>query len=211
MLFVMSQFAFFKDVYLVVGVQPWSVNTEQIFMKAKSQNPDYLYVNDADVAPPNDAILTLMRDELDIVVSPVWMYTPTSNCLHLNVSRNGTSEILRMPGKYGVEPIRAASMCSMLISRHVLDAFEKAGEMYTVWSPLIDEGLRSVSPDVVFCEKAQALGFKIYVNWDIKDTVHHKYVDISESTVNEIAIGALHEKRVGHGERAELKDGSDKS
>lgn len=117
--------------------------------------------------------------DLDICASPVWMYDPSTNDLHLNAIRTQGTREYRL-GK-GIEKVFNTSFGSVLIRRRVLDAFVMAKEKFTEPSPLISEfqGHELFPPDSVFFAKAAKLGFPVHIDWTCPFATHHKYAQFN--------------------------------
>ena len=61
---------------------------EALFHKVMEDIPDYFFIVDTDVVPPEGAIEEAIKANKDVVVAPVWMYNDFSNEIHFKIHYN---------------------------------------------------------------------------------------------------------------------------
>ena len=178
-LYILNQREIFGNLKLFVGVYLWGTPIEKLLTDCLSVQWDFLHLMDSDVFPDNGTTKALISNDLDICASPVWMYDPSTNDLHLNAIRTQGTREYRL-GK-GIEKVFNTSFGSVLIRRRVLDAFVMAKEKFTEPSPLISEfqGYELFPPDSVFFAKAAKLGFPVHIDWTCPFATHHKYAQFN--------------------------------
>lgn len=192
-LYVIAQTFIFKRISLAFSVSTWTVATKKLFDHFLNTKAEFLQLIDSDVCPPEETTAKLASHDADIVTAPVWMYEPNNNNIHLNVTKDIDHDVrMYEAGDGGLEEIENASFSAMLIRRNVLQGFVDAGESYAEWSPLIGDHIKPHTHDLVFCQKARALGFKLYVDWDIKPATHHKHVEVCDETLEQYLINREH-------------------
>ena len=188
-LYVIAQTFVFKRISLAFSVSTWTVATDDLFNHFLKTGAEFLQLIDADVCPPDTTTASLVARDVDIVTAPVWMYEPQNNNIHLNVARDIDHDVrLYKPADGGLEEIENASFSAMLIRRNVIQSFVDAGESFSKWSPIVGDHIKPHTHDLVFCQKARALGHKLYVDWDIKPATHHKHVAVCEETLEQYLI-----------------------
>lgn len=145
---------------------------------------EYLMIIDSDVSPVNGVISKLIEADKDIVTAPVWMYDPFTNDIHLNVhlTLNKSDRVYTL-GK-GLQRIYYSSFSCILIKRKVIEEFVTRGEPFVFSNTVKSEGDKLFS-DNIFFDKARSFGFKAFVNWDVKGTVHHRSVDLSSAVLEQ--------------------------
>jgi len=181
------------DCQLVFGVCSFSAEMaqRQIVNQLPFREFDYVLFMDADVAPPNDALDKLIASGKDIVSVPTWHYDPKNKDMHLNANTGEKAQPGKLPRGYtmkksGTEEVFSTSFACILISKRVFDVFRDMGEELFQWSPLIESQWQNTPPDNIFYTKCQKLGFKIYVNWDIKGCSHNRNVSMEDETIRNI-------------------------
>jgi hypothetical protein len=158
-----------------------AIAQSRIFYAAAKKELDYLIFIDSDVTPPKGALGRLLELDKDVITIPVFHYDTVKNHLHLNVC---LKENYRLTGfGKGIEEIEQTSFAFMLVSGRVLKKFKELRESFVEWSSLISEEYKDKPSDNIFCAKVRKLGFKMYVNWDIRGSVHHTTVNLSEELV----------------------------
>lgn len=155
-----------------------SIAQEQVFQEAEKKNVDYLLMIDSDVMPPMDAIDKLLSCNKDMIVAPIWHYSAYHGILHLNVTRKLGDHLFHSK-ESGIEEMEAASFGCFLISKRVLKEFVGRREMFVTWSSLLPRELFGSSSDTVLFKKAEKMGFKLYVCWDVKGCEHFTKVHLS--------------------------------
>jgi hypothetical protein len=140
---------------------------------------------DTDIIPQGNALDVMLAKEKDIVCAPIWHYDDISKEIHINVHYKDDPHRRHFIREGGIEEIDASSLGLVLMTKKVFEAFDNAKESPVVASPLI-EGYktRGEHNDNVFFAKAHKLGFKTYVDWDVKDTLHMKKIDLCSGVLN---------------------------
>ncbi len=165
-----------------------SIAQEYLFNSLTKTDADYHLLIDSDVCPPEDSLDKLLNCKEDIITAPVWHYDPNTKDIHLNVHYE-TKENLELIRVYkekesGIEPIISASFACLLLSRRTLQVFRERKESPVRCSSLIEEKYRNCpDTDNIFFRKCLKLGLQPYVCWDVKNTVHHRYVDLCTKVV----------------------------
>lgn len=163
-----------------------------IFKEALKRNVDYLLMIDSDVVIPHDAIEKLIAANKDMVTAPIWHYYPALGIFHLNVTKELNKFIFHSKAS-GLEEITAASFGCVLIAKRVLKEFERRSESFVKWSPFLAKDLAEVSSDTIFYKKAQKMGFKLFVDWDVKGCEHYTKVHLSDRVLANF-IGSISEE-----------------
>ena len=175
-----------------IAIQPapfsaiWGQN--KLCEYAIKKDPDYLMLLDSDISPVPGCLEKMIADDKDIITAPIWFFDINHFDIHLNVSLNGSLAVddrLRTR-RQGLERIESASFGALLIKQAVLRKFRDAKESLIDWSPLIDPFYQDTFGDSIFFAKAKALGFEAYVDWDIKDIIHSRIVELCDETINNI-------------------------
>lgn len=145
---------------------------------------DWVLFCDADVAPPMDAIEKMVACNVDIVGAPVWMAYETD--IHMNVHYGHTPGRIYTTHPTGLEEVEHASFACLLVSRKVFEAFKAKNETLLLWSPMVSPTNTGGVPDSFFSHKARLLGFKIFVCWDVKGSIHHRPIRLSDETIRHV-------------------------
>ena len=159
-----------------------------IFEQLVAQPYDYLFLVDSDLHPPDDIIDKLISHDKDIIKAPVWHYDPISLEIHADITKK--EDMIR---RYncptgGVEKIFTSSFSCLMIKRRVLERFIQKGETFTLWSPLIHPQFKASQSDSIFFAKTRAFGFDAWVDWSLRDVVHHKIVDLGGPVLDKYFI-----------------------
>lgn len=160
-----------------------------IFEAALKRNVDYLLMIDSDVVIPHDALEKLIAADKDMVTAPIWHYYPALGIFHLNVTKE-LNKFIFQSKESGLEEITAASFGCVLIKKSVLKEFERRKESFVKWSSLLGDDLATVSSDTIFYKKAQKMGFKLFVSWDVKGCEHYTKVHLSDRVLGNF-IGSI--------------------
>ena len=164
-----------------------------IFKKTVEYDYDYLFMIDSDICPPDDIIDRLIEHDKDIIKAPVWHYDPASLEIHLDVTKQGDIIRRHMCATVGVERILTSSFSCLLVKKCVLRRFVETGEDFTIWSPLIKDFYKDLQSDTIFYAKTKALGFETWVDWGIRDIVHHRIVELGSPTLDKYMVNRLAE------------------
>jgi hypothetical protein len=183
-----------EQIQVYIQPSPYSAayGQENLFKETAKNNSTHLLVIDADVEPPRGCVEKLYAHNKDVVVAPIWFHDHINRDTHLNISYTGGIDLdarVRTPKESGLEEIKAAAFGVMMVSRRVIDEFMRRGESFTEWSQLIDPVYKKAFSDNVFFAKLRAFGFKAYVDWDCKGSVHHTNVPLCDETINKIKNG----------------------
>lgn len=137
---------------------------------------DYLFAVDSDIILPNDTLTKMLALDLDVVSGLYIQRKPGQHILELY--RNGRNvPIADIQGR-GVVPIDGCGFGGVLIKSEVFRKMEYPHFFYT--SALDHKD--TISEDVYFCDKARALGFKIWAD----TSIHFGHVGSSTFEVAEV-------------------------
>ena len=174
---------------ICVGVCNFSAEAAQRLMFQKLYTVpdwDYCLFVDSDIGPPAKAIDKLIEADKDIIGIPVWHCVLDD--VHLNVHYDEKLRLVHKE-KEGIEEVFFISFAFLLIKRGVFDELRKVDTVENPldWSPMIDERWKqSPGQDHVLAAKFRKLGFKSYINWDIKGTIHYKTVPLCGKLIENI-------------------------
>lgn len=181
--FLLQQSAIFKsDFNFYLRPNDNQPAWESLFLDASKTDIEYVMCVDSDVEPHPETPMRLIGrikayDNIDIITAPVWMYHPGSADIHLNIHfEEDLNDRVRVPRSGDVEEIVSTSFSACLFRRELLDSFITRGEAFIRPSELVPRLYRGHPSDVVFFQKARAMGHKIWVDWDCEPGAHHKYV-----------------------------------
>ena len=128
--------------------------------KRMLENPeaDYLWFVDSDIIVDKYTLNILVVDDVDIVSAVYPHKDDTSNSI---VGFGMGYEALEKGKRADLEQVSRVGMGCCLIKRKVI---EKVIEEYnSCFNPMSNLG-----EDFSFCERARSLGFKIYIDWNMK-------------------------------------------
>lgn len=211
LLYLLQQKDAFKHMGAVLVAKMLAAPAELMFTMMLQAPGEYYHVLDSDVAPATHTTLQLLAHNMDIVVSPLYMYDGCSNSLHLNVHYTDDcfrEQTPKLPEE-GLERIFSSSFGSLLIKRRVLEMFKQSGESFTGWSSIIDEKFKDAPQDITFFAKARALGFDAYIDWSCEVGTHHKYVELNPAVVETYTAQRLFDLKYGPEEKRKLLGTSD--
>lgn len=176
------------DLKVMLCMSPYSAaeGQEKLFVDALNNGSDYLFIMDSDVCPPIGCIEHMISDDKDVVIAPVWSYDSGQFDIHLMVCKEPTLKIRTYKMGVGIEEICGGGFGSVLIKRHVLQEFANRREPFMMRSNLLGIEQFDLMPDNIFFSKCRKLGFKIWVDWDIKPTYHYRYVELCDNTIDNI-------------------------
>ncbi len=191
--FLLNQLNVFKNLSVMAVAKLWGPGSEQLF-KAMAEGPfDYLLFLDSDVAPRDDTLVRMILRDKDIVSCPVWMCDMGAKPhIHLNLHYGPDRQRVVTPKQEGLERVHSTSWACVGMKKRVLEMFLQTGESFTQWSDLIDERFKNLEPDNMFFEKCNALGFEVYMDWDLEFAIHHKYVGLSAPVLEEFVARRLY-------------------
>lgn len=181
--FLIQQTNIFRNMGMTCSVSMWGPGAENLFQNLAKSTCDYVFVCDSDVAPTVDSVVRCIERGKDIVSVPTFMYDGANQDIHLNVHYDNTYRRVKNPKPGGLEKVYATSWAAVLISKRVLEMFVQLGEKFTAWSPLLPESEKELPPDTLFYRKAAAMGFDIWVDWDLEFATHHKFVALNSPTI----------------------------
>lgn len=192
--YLLAQKDRFEEMTLGFAINGWQAASEELFKHIVTCPTDFVQWLDADIGPAHDTTARLVRRNVDIITAPVWMYDPKNNDIHLNVLPSfGDESRLRRPKRNGIERMEQCSFAALLLRRNVIQTFADANEPFCTWTSFLDESWKVYPPDVIFCRKAQKLGFEIYVDWEIPPAEHHKHVALGEDTIEQFFVNRVKE------------------
>jgi len=145
---------------------------------------DGMFLIDSDVCPPDNALDVLIGHRLDIISVPTLM--TSGKDVHWNYHMDPDSRRIYSPRQNsGITEVVFTSFASVLIGAQVLREFKRRGESWFGMSDLVPAHLHDgiVSnglTDHAFFNKARAMGFKIFMNWNLRNAVHHKYMALDD-------------------------------
>jgi hypothetical protein len=145
-------------------------------------NAEYLVCIDSDVIPPYGAIDKLVSHGLDIVSAPVWHHA--NGVVSLNYELKENEHAYSYPEK--LTEVLFTSFGMICIHRRVLDKFKDLNDKPLDWSNLIDKSFENLSPDHIFSEKVRKMGFKIWIDPEIRGVVHNCTVRLEDDTIKGI-------------------------
>jgi hypothetical protein len=200
--FLIQQYHIWPKIRLLFCRCGWQAPTMKLLEHLEDRDYDYVFFVDADISPCWDVILQLMARDKPIITAPVYMFDPVTYDIHFNVHRDKSMPRVHAKGT-GVERIHSTSFSSLLIRRDVLERFKETGESYSQWSPIVPEIAKLSPPDIQFFSKCSHFGFEVYVDWDFKTCVHHKYVALCEDSIDMFTLkkGQEIEELVAHEHR----------
>jgi hypothetical protein len=201
--FVLEQTNIFKHLSIFTSISLWGPGAESLFSNLANYPCDYVVLIDTDVAPTTETIVRMIERDKDIVSCPAWMYDGGSegDGLHINYHRDASYQRIQVPRDGGLEKIWNTSWACCLLNHRVLETFAQTNEGYTKWSPLIEKKWENLPPDSLFFEKARALGFDVWMDWDCEFATHHKYVSLNAPTLETFTkkriFGMTEDERIG--------------
>jgi cellulose synthase/poly-beta-1,6-N-acetylglucosamine synthase-like glycosyltransferase len=146
-----------------------------IWLSMRRKTDDYIFSVDSDILVPKDSLKTLLSNDLDIVAAPIINFScPVGQQYNFLFKTNGSNAKPNEPTySSGTEmpdniiEVDATGAC-MLLNRDVLTA----GAYY---------GYHYQGEDIFFCDKAQNLGYKIYVDPNTKPKHYREREDYENS------------------------------
>jgi hypothetical protein len=130
---------------------------------------DVLFI-DSDMTFPQDMIERLLAHDLDIVATNCARRRMPTGPTAQRYGENGERELIyTMPESKGIEEVGSIGMGVMLIKRKVFEALTEP------WfeTPWRTDKRGYIGEDIFFCRKAQAAGFKIYIDHDVSKEIGH--------------------------------------
>ena len=157
----------------------------ELFEFMSRSDYDYFLYLDSDVGPQKNTLVRLMSADKDIISAPVWFYDAKNYDIHLGIQMglDTNDRLYKANGREGLQKVGFPGLACTLFKKRVFTRFKDVGEEFFSWSPLIDEKYRSHTTDNILYEKARKLGFDLWVDWDIKDTMHCRDVEMSTNTL----------------------------
>jgi glycosyltransferase involved in cell wall biosynthesis len=136
---------------------------------------DYLLFLDADMRHPRDLMWRLLRHQRDIVTGRYQMRRAPFHTVAMRKVGTGPHDYKAIEEQHGLAPIDAAGAGCLLITRKVLETLRTKSQLFAEDGEPTDEwfryqvaanGLRSVSEDMFFFERAKAAGFTAWCDLD---------------------------------------------
>jgi hypothetical protein len=156
--------------------QPVANNRNGIVHRFLKGDDDYLYMNDDDVIPWRNPLDFVERD-LDVLLFPCPIYKTEpqdGQPLRWNVQYTVKGKTIKEDVGDGIRKIAAGGSGALLIARRVL-------EHPAMRAPFMDQynedGLRTNSEDLSFCDRAREAGFSVYAAL-CAPCSHNKPVDL---------------------------------
>lgn len=150
---------------------------------------DYLLTIDNDIVPPDNCITELMQWNKDIVGALCfsWQYKSPFPVI-LDKVKNGYS-IVKDLGKQRLQECKATGASCMIIKREVVlkmkeNLLKKTKKTMFYETKYRENGEIGWGQDFIFCENALELGYKIYVDTQIKCA--HKVSRLDLATINDL-------------------------
>jgi len=139
-------------------------------LDAMAEGCTHILFIDSDMTFPQDMVERLIKHDLDIVAT---------NCARRRIPTGPTAQkygpdgerelVYTMPESTGIEEVGSIGMGVMLIKRNV---FEKLTEPWFE-TPWRTDKRGYIGEDIFFCRKAQAAGYKIYIDHDVSKEIGH--------------------------------------
>lgn len=156
--------------------QPVANNRNGIVRRFLDAGEDWLYMNDEDVIPWRNPLDFVERD-LDVVGFPCPIYKTEpkdGQPLRWNVQYNAQGQTIREDVPGGLRKVAGIGTGAILIARRVLEHPAMRGPFMDQYN---EDGLRTNSEDLSFCDRARAAGFTIYAAL-CAPCSHNKPVDL---------------------------------
>lgn len=152
--------------FLQYGTSILPLSRQFLAVRALECNATHILWIDSDMEFPADMALRLARHDLPIVAANCMARRPP----YMLTARNGANEqVHTTPESTGVEKVERIGFGVVWMSTEVLRAIEPP------WFDLewVPEGGIFRGEDYVFCKKAKAAGFELYVDHDLSKEVKH--------------------------------------
>jgi glycosyltransferase involved in cell wall biosynthesis len=131
---------------------------------------DYLLFLDADMRHPGDLVHRLLAHDLPLVTGRYQMRKPPFHTVAMRKTGTGPHDYKAIEEQHGLVPIDAAGAGCLLIARDVLaDLRQIFGDNWFQYQAGPD-GLRTVSEDMWFFERAKEIGIQAYCDLDVVST-----------------------------------------
>lgn len=128
---------------------------------------EYLIFLDADMRHPSDVVHRLVSHGAPIVTGRYQMRRPPFQTVAMRKTGDGQRDYKSIEDQTGFVPIDAAGAGVLAIRRDVLQRIRAAhGDEWFAYS-MGPNGLKSVSEDMAFFERAKALGIQAYCDLDV--------------------------------------------
>lgn len=156
----------------IISSQGFPVDTarNEVCRLFLDSNADYLLFLDADMRHPGDLAHRLLAHELPIVTGRYQMRKPPFHTVAMRKTGDGPHDYKSVEEQHGLVPIDAAGAGCLLIERSVLEDMRQIfGDNWFQYQAG-PNGLRTVSEDMWFFERARELGIPAYVDLDVVST-----------------------------------------
>lgn len=153
------------------GYRPSEHNRNFIVKEFLKTEYDYLLTIDEDVAPPVN-VLDLAKLGKDVIgaVCPQWK---ENDLMWVVLDKTGGEyRQVKPDDREGLREVAAVGSGCLIMSRRVLKKVK--APFMRKWNK---DGLTELGLDLHFCEKAKAVGFKVWAHWDYI-CGHYKKIDL---------------------------------
>lgn len=156
----------------VISSQGFPIDTarNEVCRLFLQSDADYLLFLDADMRHPGDLAHRLLVHDVDVVTGRYQMRKPPFHTVAMRRVGSGPHDFQAIEEQHGLVPIDRAGAGCLLIRRCVIEDIKTIhGENWFQYQAGPD-GLRTVSEDMWFFEKAQELGYQPYCDLDVVST-----------------------------------------
>ncbi len=159
---------------------------------------EWLWMVDDDVIP-HSKVWQLFEHGKDIIGAPYFMVRPPTNVaipcvLKWNEKLKAYSHWPKPFGRSGVEEIDAIGTGCIVIHRRVLEHPDLRPAFQLGVNAL---GVQVMTEDVLFCKKAKAVGFQVWVDWDVHADHLHSGISLNSIHMGYEALYAAAEEKKG--------------
>jgi hypothetical protein len=172
------------DMEISIHMSPYSAESgqEKIFNAALLNNSDYLFIVDADVAPPRGCIEKMISHNKDIVIAPIWTFDGSSQDIHLGISTEPSLKKRIYKRAAGLQRIYGGCFGAMLVSKNVLNKFKDS--TFFKWDNTLSDEYKELPSDNIFFLKCLKRNIEIYADWNIEPVSHFRHVNLCQETMN---------------------------
>lgn len=154
----------------IINSQGFPVDTarnEVCRMFLDESDHDYLLFLDADMRHPGDVAHRLLVHQVPIVTGRYQMRKPPFHTVAMRKTGEGPHDYKAIEDQHGLVPVDAAGAGCLLIERSVLEDMRQIfGDNWFQYQAG-PKGLRTVSEDMWFFEKAREIGIQAHCDLDV--------------------------------------------